>query len=98
MTAYRELAPPGAGGDEMNNETLLNVRGLPVRQLYDLDLWIRSALRDGSPEQAMRIMEEALAQNAVEMGFIQHADGSWRWAGQLIWGNEVRCVEQVPGP
>jgi hypothetical protein len=42
-------------------------------------------------------MQEALAQNAVEMGYIQHADGSWRWAGEWTWGpGVVVSVEAVP--
>lgn len=69
----------------------------PPRQLYELDHWIRQSLRDMGPEQTLRNMQEALAQNAVEMGYIQHADGSWRWAGEWRWGpGVVVSVEAVP--
>lgn len=67
----------------------------PTRELYDVDLWIRSTLRDVGPARCQAIFEEFLAQNAVELGFIQHADGSWRWAGEWTWGPGV-TVEQVP--
>ena len=65
------------------------------RSLYDLDLWIRQSLLDTRcPEATMAMMAEALAENAVELGFIQHADGSWRWAGEWTWGPGV-TIEQV---
>ena len=69
----------------------------PVRPLYDLDLWIRQTLLDGGgPERVLSLFNETLAQNAVEMGYIQRADGSWRFAGHLVWGPGVTVVEQVP--
>ena len=70
----------------------------PSRELYDLDIWIRQSLRAvGNPERTMAELTKALEQNAVEMGFIQHADGSWRWAGEWTWGpGVVVSVEAVP--
>lgn len=68
-----------------------------MRELYALDFWIRQMLRDtNSPARTLAIMKEALAENAVEMGYIEHADGSWRFAGWWTWGPGVQCVEQVP--
>lgn len=65
--------------------------------LYDLDWWIRQSLRDtASAEKTMEIMRSALAENAVALGFIEHADGSWRYAGEWTWGPGVTAIEHVP--
>ena len=68
------------------------------RELYDLDVWIRQTLRaTGSVAKTMQELTAVLEQNAVEMGFIQHADGAWRWAGEWTWGpGVVVSVEAVP--
>lgn len=70
----------------------------PPRELCDLDVWIRQTLRaTGSVARTMAELTSCLEQNAVEMGFIQHADGSWRWAGEWTWGpGVVVSVEAVP--
>ena len=68
-----------------------------MRELYDLDIWIRQTLRDtNSPTRTLAMLQEALKENAVDMGYIEHADGSWRFAGSLTWGPGVVAIEQVP--
>mgnify|MGYP001575323208 CR=1 FL=1 len=82
----------------MSEVTKRRLTFTPARELYDLDLWIRQSLRDThSPERTLETMADYLALNAVEMGFIQHTDGSWRWAGEWTWGpGVVVSVEAVP--
>ena len=63
--------------------------------MNDLDWWIRQSLWDSKePAETLALMAVALAENAVALGYIQHADGSWRWAGEWIWGPGV-TIEHV---
>lgn len=61
------------------------MREVSRRPLHDLDLWIRESLRfnTGGPAAILAIMEEALAENAVELGWQQWADGDWCYRGTV---------------
>ena len=51
---------------------------------YDLDNWIRQSLeRTRNPARTEDIMREALAVNAVELGYAQCLDGSW-FIGKMV--------------
>lgn len=81
----------------MSEVTRRRLKFSPPREMYDLDFWIRESLRTGAgPAQTLRELTALVEQNAVEMGFIEHADGSWRFAGEWTWGPGVTVVEQVP--
>lgn len=71
---------------------------LPVVLLDPLGVHfgLRSNVAGDGPGLPVTIMLEALAENAVELGFIEHSDGSWRFAGEWVWGPGVTMVEKLP--
>ena len=68
-----------------------------ARRLFELDIMARGLLRSGhTPDSAAQYMAFKVAENAVELGFVQHANGSWVFHGDILYGDGVTCIEQVP--